>query len=292
MVVKKDGTRERFERSEADRRAAEGVREAAGQRRRPSRTIADRVEQMLQDRAEKEIAARELGAFVMQELKQLDKVAYVRFASVYRHFRDIGEFMRELKVRALEGPQGVATPWPTAKRQLACRARPPRRRRRCARAAARRPFRDNPRLILAGIVMLLAVLGGIVVARRSHRRAVAGLPDRSRALSRSRPPTSRCCVALVFVLARNVIKSMVEGRRGLPFGRFRAKLVLALLGMTRDPGGARADRRQPRRADRRRSLVQRADGRDPRRRQQHRRRLLPGAPAARHRPGVAPGARR
>ena len=39
----------------------------------------------------------EVGAFVMQELKQLDKVAYVRFASVYRHFRDIGEFMSELK---------------------------------------------------------------------------------------------------------------------------------------------------------------------------------------------------
>ena len=52
---------------------------------------------MLQDRAEKEISTTEIGAFVMQELKQLDKVAYVRFASVYRHFRDIGEFMSELK---------------------------------------------------------------------------------------------------------------------------------------------------------------------------------------------------
>jgi transcriptional repressor NrdR len=39
----------------------------------------------------------EIGAFVMEELKGLDKVAYVRFASVYRHFRDIGEFMSELK---------------------------------------------------------------------------------------------------------------------------------------------------------------------------------------------------
>ena len=59
--------------------------------------VADRVEAMLQDRAEKEIATAEIGAFVMQELRSLDKVAYVRFASVYRHFRDIGEFMTELK---------------------------------------------------------------------------------------------------------------------------------------------------------------------------------------------------
>ena len=48
---------------------------------------------MLQERPEQEIAGRELGAFVMEELKKLDKVAYVRFASVYRHFRDIGEFV-------------------------------------------------------------------------------------------------------------------------------------------------------------------------------------------------------
>ena len=59
--------------------------------------IADRVEAMLQERPEKEIPTDEVGAFVMQELKHLDKVAYVRFASVYRHFRDIGEFMTELR---------------------------------------------------------------------------------------------------------------------------------------------------------------------------------------------------
>ena len=59
--------------------------------------IADRVEAILQDRPEKEMPTGEVGAFVMKELKQLDKVAYVRFASVYRHFRDIGEFMTELR---------------------------------------------------------------------------------------------------------------------------------------------------------------------------------------------------
>ena len=64
---------------------------------RRSKPIADRVEATLQERPEKEIATAEIGAFVMEELKKLDKVAYVRFASVYRHFRDIGEFMSELK---------------------------------------------------------------------------------------------------------------------------------------------------------------------------------------------------
>jgi transcriptional repressor NrdR len=59
--------------------------------------VADRVESTLQERTEKEISTNEVGAFVMEELKKLDKVAYVRFASVYRHFRDIGEFMTELK---------------------------------------------------------------------------------------------------------------------------------------------------------------------------------------------------
>ena len=59
--------------------------------------VADKVEATLQERPEKEISTAEVGQFVMDELKRLDKVAYVRFASVYRHFRDIGEFMDELK---------------------------------------------------------------------------------------------------------------------------------------------------------------------------------------------------
>jgi transcriptional repressor NrdR len=96
MVVKKDGTRERFERQ----KLVAGVLKAC--EKRPVsvsslEAIADRVESTLQERTEKEISTHEIGAFVMQELKKLDKVAYVRFASVYRHFRDIGEFMTELK---------------------------------------------------------------------------------------------------------------------------------------------------------------------------------------------------
>ncbi len=95
-VVKKDGTRERFERQ----KVVAGMLKAC--EKRPVsvaalEAVADRVEATLHERPEKVIAAEEVGAFVMQELKLLDKVAYVRFASVYRHFRDIGEFMSELK---------------------------------------------------------------------------------------------------------------------------------------------------------------------------------------------------
>ena len=60
-------------------------------------SVADRIEGVLQERPDKEMTTVEVGAIVMDELKRLDKVAYVRFASVYRHFRDIGEFMSELK---------------------------------------------------------------------------------------------------------------------------------------------------------------------------------------------------
>jgi transcriptional repressor NrdR len=96
MVVKKDGSRERFERQ----KLVAGLLKAC--EKRPVsvaslEAVADRVETTLQERSEKEISTHEIGTFVMQELKKLDKVAYVRFASVYRHFRDIGEFMTELK---------------------------------------------------------------------------------------------------------------------------------------------------------------------------------------------------
>ncbi len=96
MVVKKDGTRERFERQ----KVIAGMLKAC--EKRPVSVaaveeVADRVEVTLQDRPEKEISTDEVGAFLMSELKSLDKVAYVRFASVYRHFRDIGEFMTELR---------------------------------------------------------------------------------------------------------------------------------------------------------------------------------------------------
>jgi transcriptional repressor NrdR len=96
MVIKKDGTRERF-----DRQKLIGGLLKACEKRPVSLAaiegVADRVESTLQERAEREISTVEVGGFVMEELKTLDKVAYVRFASVYRHFRDISEFMSELK---------------------------------------------------------------------------------------------------------------------------------------------------------------------------------------------------
>jgi transcriptional repressor NrdR len=96
MVVKKDGSRERFDRQ----KLIAGLLKAC--EKRPVtvaalENIADRVEAALQERPEREMSTADVGAFVMGELKNLDKVAYVRFASVYRHFRDIGEFMSELK---------------------------------------------------------------------------------------------------------------------------------------------------------------------------------------------------
>jgi len=96
MVIKKDGTRERFERQ----KLISGLLKAC--EKRPVsvaavEAVADRVEGILQERPEKEMSTAEVGEVVMEELKRLDKVAYVRFASVYRHFRDIGEFMSELK---------------------------------------------------------------------------------------------------------------------------------------------------------------------------------------------------
>jgi len=96
MIVKKDGRREVYDRL----KVIAGLKKAC--EKRPVtvaalEAVADKVEGTLQERPEKEIATADIGAFVMEELKKLDKVAYVRFASVYRHFRDIGEFMTELK---------------------------------------------------------------------------------------------------------------------------------------------------------------------------------------------------
>src|SRR5258705_2639299 len=96
MVIKKDGTRERFERQ----KLIAGLLKAC--EKRPVSVaalegVADKIEATLQERPEKEMGTDEVGRVGMDQVKRLDKVAYVRFASVYRHFRDIGEFMTELK---------------------------------------------------------------------------------------------------------------------------------------------------------------------------------------------------
>jgi transcriptional repressor NrdR len=95
MVVKKDGSRERFDRQ----KLVAGLLKAC--EKRPVRigaleSVADRIETMLQEKSEREIPTTDIGAVVMQALRALDKVAFVRFASVYRNFRDLDEFKDEL----------------------------------------------------------------------------------------------------------------------------------------------------------------------------------------------------
>jgi transcriptional repressor NrdR len=96
MVVKKDGRRERFDRQ----KVLVGILKAC--EKRPVsmvqlESIADKAEVMVQESSEREAATRTVGEMIMNELKNLDKVAYVRFASVYLDFKDVQEFMSELK---------------------------------------------------------------------------------------------------------------------------------------------------------------------------------------------------
>jgi transcriptional repressor NrdR len=96
LVVKKDGRREAYDRL----KVVAGLKKACEKRPVSITTIeevADRIEQFLQSRGEKEIASAVVGEEVMRQLYDLDKVAYVRFASVYRSFQDLDAFMRELK---------------------------------------------------------------------------------------------------------------------------------------------------------------------------------------------------
>lgn len=94
-VVKKDGNREGFQRQ----KLIAGLLTASEKRPvsiQQLEAIADRIEAELQERPEREMTTEEIGARLMQELKQLDQIAYVRFASVYRQFRDVGQFKREV----------------------------------------------------------------------------------------------------------------------------------------------------------------------------------------------------
>lgn len=96
MVVKKDGRRERFDRQ----KVLAGLLKACEKRpvgMSQLAEIVDDVEARLVDRPDREISTTEIGEFVMQRLRALDKVAYVRFASVYRDFQDVEAFVNELK---------------------------------------------------------------------------------------------------------------------------------------------------------------------------------------------------
>ena len=96
FLIKQDGRREEFDRE----KVLAGVKKACQKRPisiQEMESLVDRVEQYCQERGEKEMSAVVVGERVVQELYQLDDVAYVRFASVYRSFKDVNEFMVELK---------------------------------------------------------------------------------------------------------------------------------------------------------------------------------------------------
>lgn len=96
MVVKKDGRREAFDRQ----KLRSSILKACEKRSvgiAAVDEIVSNIETILHEKAEKEISSRELGEIVMSHLQNLDEVAYVRFASVYRQFKDISQFMDEVK---------------------------------------------------------------------------------------------------------------------------------------------------------------------------------------------------
>ena len=95
MVIKRDGSRESFDRV----KIINGVVRACEKRpvtMAQIETVADEIEQELRGRLESEVKTEKIGEMVMLRLKNLDEVAYVRFASVYRSFKDINTFMEEL----------------------------------------------------------------------------------------------------------------------------------------------------------------------------------------------------
>jgi transcriptional repressor NrdR len=96
LVVKKDGRREPFDRA----KILSGLKKACSKRPVPVEVLeraADSIERSLEESGEKEIPSSRIGDAVMSALRDIDDVAYVRFASVYRSFRDVSELFAELK---------------------------------------------------------------------------------------------------------------------------------------------------------------------------------------------------
>lgn len=96
MVIKKDGRRELFDRA----KLLNGILRACEKRPIPLsvvETVVDKVEKELRNLMEREVSSRHIGETVMRHIKDIDQVAYVRFASVYRQFADINNFMQELE---------------------------------------------------------------------------------------------------------------------------------------------------------------------------------------------------
>ena len=95
IVIKRDGGREAFDRN----KLLKGLFKACEKRPvslKQLETLADEVEQYFQNRLMTEVESRQIGELVIEKLRMLDDIAYVRFASVYRHFQDLSSFMAEL----------------------------------------------------------------------------------------------------------------------------------------------------------------------------------------------------
>lgn len=96
MVIKKDGTKETFDRQ----KIMNGLLRATVKRNIPIRTLntlIDSIESELRDNGISEVSTQEIGSMVLKRLLTVDKVAYVRFASVYRDYKDVDEFSAELR---------------------------------------------------------------------------------------------------------------------------------------------------------------------------------------------------
>lgn len=113
LIIKKDGRREAFDRD----KVLAGLKKACEKRpvsMEKCEELVSLVEAKLQEMGEKEVPSSVVGEEIMRRLSQLDQVAYVRFASVYRSFEDVSEFMQELKELVKQAPraqgQGTGTP--------------------------------------------------------------------------------------------------------------------------------------------------------------------------------------
>jgi transcriptional repressor NrdR len=106
QIVKSNGTREDFD----EKKLREGFRRALHKRPVPTELVdaaVERIRQLLLTRGAREVPAREVGELVMHELKRLDKIAYIRFASVYKSFQDPDDFREMLQDLERTPPQGV-----------------------------------------------------------------------------------------------------------------------------------------------------------------------------------------
>ena len=113
MVVKRDGRREPFDRAKLRNSILKACEKRSVGVQAVDDVIQD-IEAKLHERAEKEVSSQELGDLVMANLQRLDQVAYVRFASVYRQFKDIAQFMDEVK-GLIKGQEGTKSKRPRTK---------------------------------------------------------------------------------------------------------------------------------------------------------------------------------